>query len=213
MFAGLPAEVRRRVEARWGPPECDPHVTADGFALSQPLADRPVRVRMPNGAIWEPKNFTGRYEGEVTVRDALVRSKNVATVRLADSVGHKPLQQLVERSHHERRQHRQNDERQVTCWTPHTVEQERDGAVLDEVDALDGVDLRPGRSGRPRVGAAEQQCCPAQRQQCPEKLGRTGGHGQRQDRKRDHGGIGPALPDAQDAGLKADHVLEKEGSQ
>lgn len=60
---------------------------ADGFTLSQPLADRPIRVRMPNGAVWTPKNFTGRYEGEVTVRDALVRSKNVATVRLADLVG------------------------------------------------------------------------------------------------------------------------------
>ncbi|HYO12477.1 MAG TPA: PBP1A family penicillin-binding protein [Thermoanaerobaculia bacterium] len=59
----------------------------EGFVLSQPLVDRPVRVRLPGGRVWEPKNFSGRYEGRVTMRDALVRSKNVATVRLATAIG------------------------------------------------------------------------------------------------------------------------------
>jgi penicillin-binding protein 1A len=58
-----------------------------GWALSQPLLDRPLQVRMPNGQIWRPRNFTGNYEGRVSLRDALVRSKNVATVRLASAVG------------------------------------------------------------------------------------------------------------------------------
>jgi penicillin-binding protein 1A len=60
---------------------------AQGWALSQPLVDQPLRVKMPNGSYWQPRNFSGRYEGRVTMRDALVRSKNVATVRLADAVG------------------------------------------------------------------------------------------------------------------------------
>ena len=34
LFAGLPAAIRRRVVARWGPPEADPHVVAGAFALS-----------------------------------------------------------------------------------------------------------------------------------------------------------------------------------
>jgi penicillin-binding protein 1A len=59
----------------------------EGFVLSQPLVDRPLRVRLPGGRVWQPKNFSGRYEGQVTVRDALVRSKNVATVRLANAIG------------------------------------------------------------------------------------------------------------------------------
>lgn len=58
-----------------------------GYVLSQPLVDRPLKVRLPDGQVWEPKNFTGRYEGKITLRDALVRSKNVATVRLAEAVG------------------------------------------------------------------------------------------------------------------------------
>jgi 1A family penicillin-binding protein len=59
----------------------------DGWALSQPLLDRPLALRLADGRIWKPRNFTNQYEGEVTVRDALVRSKNVATVRLATAVG------------------------------------------------------------------------------------------------------------------------------
>lgn len=60
---------------------------AQGLPLSEPLADRPLRVRFRDGRVWQPRNFTGRYEGEVTLRDALVRSKNVATVRLSERVG------------------------------------------------------------------------------------------------------------------------------
>jgi penicillin-binding protein 1A len=59
----------------------------EGWALSQPLLDRPLSLRLADGRIWKPRNFTNQYEGEVTVRDALVRSKNVATVRLATAVG------------------------------------------------------------------------------------------------------------------------------
>ncbi|HEV2844271.1 MAG TPA: penicillin-binding transpeptidase domain-containing protein, partial [Thermoanaerobaculia bacterium] len=66
---------------------------ARGWVLSQPLVDQPLQVKMPNGQIWKPRNFTGRYEGRVSMRDALVRSKNVATVRLAGSLG---LERVVE---------------------------------------------------------------------------------------------------------------------
>jgi 1A family penicillin-binding protein len=58
-----------------------------GYPLSQLLADRPLRVRFADGRVWTPKNFSDRYDGEVTLRDALVRSKNVPTVRLATEVG------------------------------------------------------------------------------------------------------------------------------
>jgi len=51
------------------------------------VEDRPLRVTMPDGEVWEPRNFSGQYEGTITLRDALVRSKNVATVRLALDVG------------------------------------------------------------------------------------------------------------------------------
>jgi penicillin-binding protein 1A len=71
---------------------------AAGHALSEPLADRPLVVRFRDGRVWRPRNFTGRYDGEVTVRDALVRSKNVATVRLADAVGMAEVAALARRA-------------------------------------------------------------------------------------------------------------------
>jgi len=69
---------------------------ADGWALSQPLLDQPLKVKMSNGQFWQPKNFSDRYEGRITMRDALVRSKNVPTVRLADAVG---LKQITDMAH------------------------------------------------------------------------------------------------------------------
>jgi penicillin-binding protein 1A len=70
---------------------------ADGFVLSQPLLDTPLKVRLSNGQIWQPKNFSDHYEGEISMRDALVRSKNVPTVRLADAVGLKAITQVAHR--------------------------------------------------------------------------------------------------------------------
>jgi 1A family penicillin-binding protein len=69
---------------------------ADGWVLSQPLLDAPLQVKMADGRLWQPKNFSDRYDGPITMRDALVRSKNVATVRLADAIG---LQDVVQAAH------------------------------------------------------------------------------------------------------------------
>ncbi len=53
-----------------------------GRQLYETIEDGPVRIRK-----WAPKNFDGRYHGDVTLIDAFARSLNVATVRLAQEVG------------------------------------------------------------------------------------------------------------------------------
>jgi penicillin-binding protein 1B len=40
-----------------------------------------------NGQPWSPRNYEDRYQGRVTVREALQQSLNAATVRLAQDVG------------------------------------------------------------------------------------------------------------------------------
>jgi penicillin-binding protein 1A len=67
----------------------------EGHVMNEPLSDEPLRITDGKRA-WEPKNFDGRFEGRVTLRDALVRSKNVATVRLAQDVGISRVQKLAE---------------------------------------------------------------------------------------------------------------------
>lgn len=48
--------------------------------------DRPVAVPTGNGQ-WAPRNSEGRYRGKVRVREALERSLNAATIRVAEQVG------------------------------------------------------------------------------------------------------------------------------
>ncbi|HUG52176.1 MAG TPA: PBP1A family penicillin-binding protein, partial [Vicinamibacteria bacterium] len=59
----------------------------EGHYLSERVSDEPLQVRLDRNRVWEPQNFDRVYEGAVTVRDALVRSRNVPTVRLATDVG------------------------------------------------------------------------------------------------------------------------------
>ncbi len=51
------------------------------------LEDAPVRLTLSGGRVWEPKNYTGRYDGPMTLREALMRSKNSVMVRLAQELG------------------------------------------------------------------------------------------------------------------------------
>jgi penicillin-binding protein 1A len=51
------------------------------------IQDAPVKLVMAGGETWEPRNYTGRYDGPITVREALTRSKNTVTVQLAQELG------------------------------------------------------------------------------------------------------------------------------
>ena len=51
------------------------------------IEDAPVRITLAGGRTWEPRNYTGQYDGPVTLRDALARSKNTVAVKLAQEVG------------------------------------------------------------------------------------------------------------------------------
>jgi penicillin-binding protein 1A len=53
--------------------------------------DSPLRMELSGGRVWEPRNFGDQYDEMITLRDALTRSKNTATVRLASEVGMGPV--------------------------------------------------------------------------------------------------------------------------
>jgi len=63
-----------------------------GITLASFLSDEPLQVSTPSG-VWAPQNYDHRFHGRVPVRDALERSLNVATARLAQEVG---LEHVVE---------------------------------------------------------------------------------------------------------------------
>jgi penicillin-binding protein 1A len=59
----------------------------DGIPASQLILDAPLRMELSRNDVWEPENYDGSYEGNVSMRHALVRSRNIPTVRLASAVG------------------------------------------------------------------------------------------------------------------------------
>lgn len=62
----------------------------DGYVASQHIKDAPLEaneIKLSGGEVWDPQNITGESEGFVSLRDALVRSKNLPTIRLAVDVG------------------------------------------------------------------------------------------------------------------------------
>ncbi len=59
-----------------------------GYAPTSIVLDTPVEVIDPgSGQLWHPENYTKRFLGAITAREALARSINNATVRLYMDVG------------------------------------------------------------------------------------------------------------------------------
>ena len=61
---------------------------------SQPIRDQPLRIEN-DGTIWEPENYDGEFRGSVSLRDALVHSINVPSIRLAAAVGPENVAQVA----------------------------------------------------------------------------------------------------------------------
>jgi penicillin-binding protein 1A len=74
------------------------YVTAvkDGMTSEDKINDAPISFKGSRpGQMWTPKNYDGKYHGIVTLRTALARSLNTATVRLASNVGLKNVIQTA----------------------------------------------------------------------------------------------------------------------
>ena len=70
-----------------------------GFTPATVIADTPLYFpsSVTGGAPWEPKNYDGKFDGPLTMRRALARSKNIISVRLMQAVGPKQGQQWAAR--------------------------------------------------------------------------------------------------------------------
>ncbi len=59
---------------------------ARGYPPTLAVEDTPLSLRVGN-SVWAPRNYGNVYSGRIPMREALVHSKNVATVRIAERVG------------------------------------------------------------------------------------------------------------------------------
>lgn len=68
-----------------------------GFNQNQTLMDVPAIFQNPSQDMdWRPENFSLTYDGEITMRWALARSKNIPAVRLMDTLGPSSVVQFAQ---------------------------------------------------------------------------------------------------------------------
>ncbi len=76
------------------------YVTAfeNGMLSQDKIFDSPISFRgAQKGKVWSPRNYNGKYYGLVTLKKALAKSLNAATVRLAGRVGVKNVIETARR--------------------------------------------------------------------------------------------------------------------
>lgn len=58
-----------------------------GYTLATVLEDKPVEIPLPNGSIWEPRNFDKVNHGNILFYRSLAKSYNQSTVHLGMDIG------------------------------------------------------------------------------------------------------------------------------
>jgi penicillin-binding protein 1A len=68
-----------------------------GYTQADRIWDGPVSYPQAGGKVWEPRNYSGGFEGEITLRKALEISQNIVTIKLLERLGPSPV---VDFAHH-----------------------------------------------------------------------------------------------------------------
>ncbi len=59
-----------------------------GFTCADTILDSPLALAVPGtGEVWRPKNYRGGFAGPVTFRNALVKSRNIPTIKILQQIG------------------------------------------------------------------------------------------------------------------------------
>jgi len=69
-----------------------------GWGANTVIVDEPLSIRGADGKQWQPRNFSGRNYGPVTLSQALIHSYNIPAVKTLQKTGFKPVHQLARQS-------------------------------------------------------------------------------------------------------------------
>ena len=58
-----------------------------GYPLSDLMEDSPISIEIPDQPVWEPQNYDNKFEGPMTLRQALYESRNTVAVKLGLKLG------------------------------------------------------------------------------------------------------------------------------
>jgi penicillin-binding protein 1A len=70
-----------------------------GFTPSTLVNDAPISIDpdLTGGQVWEPKNYDGKFEGPLRLRQGLAKSKNLVSIRILQAIGPRYAQDWVNR--------------------------------------------------------------------------------------------------------------------
>ncbi len=67
------------------------------YTVISPLEDKPVKIKNPDGSVWQPKNYDHKNHGTIPLYQALVHSYNLATIHLGLKLGLSHVAQTLRR--------------------------------------------------------------------------------------------------------------------
>ena len=70
-----------------------------GFMPSTLINDAPIIIDpdLTGGQVWEPKNYDGKFEGPMRLRQGLAKSKNLVSIRILQAIGPRYAQDWITR--------------------------------------------------------------------------------------------------------------------
>lgn len=68
-----------------------------GYTPAHVIVDAPFVREMPDGKIWKPSNYDGKFLGPLTLAEALAHSRNIITVKLLLEIGAKSVIEYAKR--------------------------------------------------------------------------------------------------------------------
>ncbi|MCP5087134.1 MAG: PBP1A family penicillin-binding protein [Rhodobacteraceae bacterium] len=66
-----------------------------GYRFDSVVEDAPLTINIPGSGPWTPKNYTGKFLGDVTLTEALAKSINTVAVRISEDVGRERVRALA----------------------------------------------------------------------------------------------------------------------
>ena len=78
-----------------------------GFTPSTLINDAPISIDpdLTGGQVWEPKNYDGKFEGPMRLRQGLAKSKNLVSIRILQAIGPRYAQDWITRFGFEAEKH------------------------------------------------------------------------------------------------------------
>jgi len=88
-------QAKRQVGSTFKPFVYTMAIDSKKFAAGSMLLDAPLTKTTVTEDLWKPGNYSAEYEGQLSLRRALCKSKNVCTVRVLEAIGIEPVYELA----------------------------------------------------------------------------------------------------------------------